>query len=192
MEMAKSMYRSSISISPQMAQEEASKFINEGREDYYYICWLYPLCDEAMQDNISDLIKDNLDSLAAVDLYFVLIAGIKLYDKVIEGIFIKRLNEYPTDEVDILNDDNPLRWIIQACIDGFITINSMINYDKANDSSLVLKFINHPESFNINDFSNDWDILLHRREFIERYKLLKRNEEWKEYKEYNEFCKSLV
>lgn len=178
MKMATSMYRSTISISPDVAEEQALNYIEEGREEYFHICWLYPCCNEATQDIISDYIESNLDNLSALDLYFVLISGIKPYDKTIEGLFIKQLSEYKTEDIDNLDDENPLRWIVQACVDGFITVKAMINYDKANTSSQILKFINHPDSFDIDNFSMDWEVLLQRKDFILRYEKLKRNEEW--------------
>lgn len=146
---------------------------NKGIDSYILLCKLYNYCTNEVCNEIENLIITNCYELDLVVIYYAIKENvINKFSKLSINIFLYHYTKIDPDKIDVINNDNPIKWISKLCMYGFYSITEMIYFEQFFPKSKLLSFINHPSTFNIEDFRNDWYFLLKRIDFNNQYKKL--------------------
>lgn len=145
---------------------------------YKILCKLFNYCSTSISQKIYDLIYDNCYELEMAIIFYAIKANIiNKYSKTAINIFMFHMKQIDTNCIDVMSNDNPLKWIVLLCMFGFYSISEMIRFEKYFPDSKLLKFINHPDDFLIDDFREDWNFILRRTDFKCRYDSMIKNKE---------------
>lgn len=151
------------------------------KEKYYYLCLLHRACSEKIQELIRTEIKSNWDSFDASVVRATIEGGVFKYDDFIRSTFIKLLTEWNDGkDINFVSDDNPLVCILWLYMYNYIHDFELKKMEEYASNAIMLSFITNTDSFDIDEFDDNWNFLLKSFDNMEKYKRIKMLKERRE------------
>ena len=137
---------------------------------FYHLCNLFLSCSKEVKGNIEEEFYKNWSKLDAHILQKTVECGVFEYDEFIREAFIERIKKWnKNNTIDVVNKENPLICMIKMNMYSIIYKSELTKIEKFACNSKMLKFITQPNTFNIDDFNDDWNFLFKCREYKELY-----------------------